>query len=72
MGLFLNYKILRNSIGRLDVNDHRHKIVFVCYALILVNGFTEAVNYKFFSMLIPALANSYLANNDSPRIGGCP
>ena len=67
-GLFLNYKILRNSIGRLDVNDRRHKIVFVCYALILVNGFTEAVNYKFFSILIPALANSYLADIPHQRI----
>ena len=70
--LFLNYSILRHSIARLDPRNRRQKIVFVCYALILVNGFTEAVNYKFFSILIPALANSYLADMETQRIAPSP
>lgn len=70
--LFLNYSILRHSIARLDPRNRRQKIVFVCYALILVNGFTESVNYKFFSILIPALANSYLADMEPQRIAPSP
>lgn len=63
IGLLLYTKAFVASIGSLDTNNKLQKTVFIAFALILFNGFTETVNNKLFTIIVPAIANSYLIDN---------
>ena len=63
IGLFLYAKAFVSSIGSLDTHKKLQKIVFIAFMLILFNGFTETVNNKLFTILLPAIANSYLVDD---------
>ena len=63
IGLFLYTMAFVASIGSLDTNKKLQRIVFIVFTLILFNGFTETVNNKLFTILIPAIANSYLIDD---------
>lgn len=60
VGAFLYAKGFLASIGSLDMSRKLHKTVFIAFVLILFNGLTETVNNQLPTILILAIANSYL------------
>lgn len=53
------YSVFKN----IDIENLEQKLLFVSIIILLFNGLSEAINYQFMYILIPALANSYYYNS---------
>lgn len=77
VALLLFSKNFINSVFRLDMNNKKHKIIFIAICVILINGLTESNNNNFFVVTIFGIASrmaheqnepinrNYMLNNDN-------
>lgn len=64
VGAILYGTSLVDVFSGLSLNDERQRTVFTALILLLINGLTETVNYNILTVILPALAMSYVTESN--------
>ena len=67
VGVFLYVSLLLSAVKKLNMDSMQHRIFFICFVVILVNGLAEAANNKIYVSivlgLLSACSNNVVGND---------
>ena len=63
LGAVLYIMLLLVAVRNLNMDNIQHRIVLICFAVMMINGLAEAINNKMYVTIILAMLNAYSQSN---------